>query len=109
MHTVHLYFFGDFRPLVFQGTDMRDTVALAVAAVAGTDRGEYFANALNGAATDMLARGYSAVSRERSTCGVSIRKGPHDSFLDNITRTLPHYPRADYSAVVNVGVETVSA
>ena len=109
MYTVHVFFMGEFRSLVFQGADMRDTVALAVAAVAGTERGEYFANALNGAATDMLTRGYSAVSRERSTCGVSIRKGAHDPFLDNITRVLPPYPGADYSAVVNVGAETVAA
>lgn len=101
MFTAKVYFFGKYRPAVFQAETLPVVYRQLQAAIAG-DADDYFRQALpqlHKAITGPI--GYSAVSREYGMRGIEIAKRPHDPFLDAVTRHLPPYPGVDYSGTVN--------
>lgn len=101
MFTAKVYFFGTYRPAVFQAETLPEAYQLLQHAIAG-DTDDYFRKSLPELHKAMSSKiNYSAVSREYGTRGIEIAKRPHDPFLDSVTRHLPHYPGVDYSGAIN--------
>lgn len=109
MASLSICFAGRYRPLVWEHSSIDALSEIARASIAGAADAEKLSAWIANSARVMARHSYASTCTEH--CGLSVRisRGPHDPFLDRITRAFPAYPGADYSAVVNAGPETVAA
>jgi len=91
------YFFGNYRPVHFQAstiTKLRNQMLDALHNMCDADR-DWYVPRIEGIARQMR-KDYTSMSADYGTRGVTMRKRAHDGFLDEVTRTLPHYPGLIY-------------
>ena len=91
------YFFGNYRPVHFQAptiAKLRAQMIDALHNVSELDR-EWYAPRIDEIARQMR-KDYTSMSADYGSRGVTMRKRAHDPFLDEVTRTLPHYPGMIY-------------
>lgn len=101
MFTVSVAFLGEYRPLHFSADTLAAAVAQARAATATAQDAQRIGAWLDSCANDIMRPNRMSVSHEHDRLSVSIRRAPHDPWLDAITFKLPPLPGADYSAVLN--------
>jgi hypothetical protein len=103
MFTVGISFLGQYRPAYFEGETLGDAIAAAVRAVYHMDNSdfEWIMDRLRIGGDEMAIKRISAWSTEHGCRAVSVRRGAHDPFLDNVTRDMTLAPGLDYSEAAN--------
>ena len=104
MFTLQIAFLGRRRPLNFEAATLDAVANLAAFSLREVERltAREIVDFIHQCTTTLKERpSYSMVSREGSGLAVTLRRGPHDTFLDALTRDLPPLPGADYSRVKN--------
>ena len=93
-----IYFFGNYRPAHFEASSLKALRSQMLAALANMsqDDWQYFAWRIDDIYGNLKRRNYASMSADYGARGVSMKKRPHDPFLDEITRDLPEYPGLNY-------------
>lgn len=97
--TGSIYFLGKYRPLHVEDTALaRVVIRLRHAAGSVEDPGlrAWLLERISQISRDM--RHYQSVSADHCDRGVSLRRAPHDAWLDKITASLPECPGLNYHA-----------
>ena len=99
-YTGSFYFFGHYRPAHFEETSLKRLRERMQKAINGIDSEawHYFAWRIDEAIKQVKKPGCAAFSSEYGAKGISVKKRPHDPFLDEVTATFPHYPNLNYFA-----------
>jgi hypothetical protein len=100
MYTASVTFFGRYRPAYFEGATAKDAFVKARRAVAQTEQYHMLTRFLT-EALDGISSNCTSCSVDWGCYGAAMRQGPHDPWLDGVTRDYPAYPGLDYSAVAN--------
>lgn len=93
-----IYFFGNYRSAHFEASSVKALRLQMQAAIRGMnmDDWQYFAWRIDNLSKE-IRKNYSSVSADYGARGVSMKKRPHDPFLDSVTRDLPEYPGLTYA------------
>jgi hypothetical protein len=101
MYTIGIGFMGVFRPAYFQAETVKEAASKAIAASRGMVEADKITAWIQQCARNVRPQHcpYSAI--EHGSLSVSIRRAPHDPFLDSVTRGMPQCPGLDYSQCAN--------
>lgn len=101
MYTVGIGFMGVFRPAYYQAGTLREAVETAIAASRGMAEADKITALIEQCARNVRPRHCPYSSIEHGSLSVSIRRAPHDPFLDSVTRDMNPCPGLDYSQCAN--------
>jgi hypothetical protein len=100
-YTGTIYFLGKYKPLYIQDTAparVKIRLAHAIQTVADPDLRQWLDKTATHVVTELVARGYSAASCDHCDRGVSLRVGPPDEWIKNLTADMADCPGLNYNA-----------
>lgn len=101
MYTVGIGFMGVFRPAYFQAETLKEVTSTAIAASRGMVEADKVATWIQQCARNVRPQHCTGYEIKQGGLSVSIRRAPHDPFLDSVTRNMPQCPGLDYSQCAN--------
>lgn len=99
-YSATVYFLGLYRPYYAEAESLPTLVKRinrAIAEIEGHDWA-YLSESLAEIKKHIRKRNCHAMSCERGTLGVKIKKSPHDPWLSDVVATLPPCPKLNYFA-----------
>jgi len=96
-YTGQFYFLGQYKPLTIQATSIKALRAKMFEAIknAHNDDWHWYAWRIEECVKE-LRKGAAAFSCEHGCKGITMKKRPHDPWLESITNTMPEYVGLNY-------------